>query len=1061
MKTISLIALALCTFAIACNLNDTERPEKWERSTEARLIGQENWTACRTTALTAERAVPEVVCGTPAAAGDADDCGVLKTREDAARALPRAACTNEAIELLESLAPTNTDAEIDLGAAYFLRAQRHDDPLDVFRAYRTLEKTSFVRNGSKELQFNRALVLEAMGLNDDAAKEWTAYLVLDPSSPWATEARQHLTRLASMPEESETARRARAIRPLDAALLRHDTVAIEAAIRAFPQTAERHLYDDLLPDWGRDGSPATLAKARALAEALSRRSGDKFPLAVIEAIDRAAGSPEKTAALQQGHVTYGDARVKKPKSDFRTASQELARGGSPMRMMSDVRAVAYLSLSEAQATLDGTITEATRAGYFSLRATALATRAYALVYDSRYLEALTDYDAALEALKRARDMETMIAMHTRRVGVVRLLGNAEATGKEVLLYMRDLPRVAASGDRHLGLGEAGLMALMPGINDPALALRFQNAELQLSRSQLAEAATDGDRSEAETRLVTALRGRAHIETLLERIAEATQDLDEATRHAPLILDARSRNSVTADLHQVGGDLLLLTKNPQGAIAEFSEAIVASDPKTLQASIYLQRATAYLHANRLYEADSDQRTALDLIRSEEAEILARRRAVDPKGEEFWSTYFSRFQEKYREYIATQIEGGKPDEAFVYAERARAVEPLDQVVTRGRASAELRNVTVRDVQARMPPNTFLLEYCVLTDKTFVWIISRDAHRLLTLPIKRSEIQRWSDNVARAAAVTNVKNLEAAVYPPYELVREPLAAIRAMQPNAPAPHLVFALDGPTNGLPLAALHDPQSQHYLLQQTSSIALDGSAALYVAALDRDRELGPEQRPSILLIGNPAFVDRSHFFGDLGPLPHAVDEVREIAPLYPLSTTLIGAEATIENVERETRGRSIVHIAAHAIPNAGAPDRSQLLLAGSGNASGAVTAQELVKNSALEHTRLVILSACSTAGGGGLTIGAEGLAPLVRPWIAAGVPAVIGSLWNVEDATAGHLLVSFHRQHRGQAKDAAIALHDAQLEMLQTGKTGYSSAMAWGSFQVIGHASAPAESPPP
>ena len=105
----------------------------------------------------------------------------------------------------------------------------------------------------------------------------------------------------------------------------------------------------------------------------------------------------------------------------------------------------------------------------------------------------------------------------------------------------------------------------------------------------------------------------------------------------------------------------------------------------------------------------------------------------------------------------------------------------------------------------------------------------------------------------------------------------------------------------------------------------------------------------------------------------------------------------------------------------------------------------------------MVLSSCSSAGG--LPIGPEGVAPLVRPLIAAGVPAVIGSLWDVEDATAEPLLVSFHRHYR-QGLDAADAMRSAQLEILgNTNKSGHRPALSWAPFQVIGHSTSPFGSP--
>jgi CHAT domain-containing protein len=112
-----------------------------------------------------------------------------------------------------------------------------------------------------------------------------------------------------------------------------------------------------------------------------------------------------------------------------------------------------------------------------------------------------------------------------------------------------------------------------------------------------------------------------------------------------------------------------------------------------------------------------------------------------------------------------------------------------------------------------------------------------------------------------------------------------------------------------------------------------------------------------------------------------------------------------------------------------------------------------LKELQLTKTRLAVLSACSSAGG--TPVGAEGLAPLVRPFVAAGVPGVVGTLWNVSDSRATvDLLVHFHEQYR-QGRDAAQALQLAQQEMIADPLESQHAAWAWSAFQMYGCASSP------
>jgi CHAT domain-containing protein len=167
---------------------------------------------------------------------------------------------------------------------------------------------------------------------------------------------------------------------------------------------------------------------------------------------------------------------------------------------------------------------------------------------------------------------------------------------------------------------------------------------------------------------------------------------------------------------------------------------------------------------------------------------------------------------------------------------------------------------------------------------------------------------------------------------------------------------------------------------------------------------------------------------------------------YRGATVLTHAEATVPRFLAEAKKATIIHFAGHALASPQEPWQSRLLFAPQGGESGELSAQKLMqKLPALERTRLVVLGACSTAGGA--SVGPQGLAPLVRPLIAANVPAVLGSLWNVKDASAKDLLVSFHCHYR-HGDDVATALRNAQLERLRNNDP----AMRWAAFQVVGYA---------
>jgi CHAT domain-containing protein len=236
-----------------------------------------------------------------------------------------------------------------------------------------------------------------------------------------------------------------------------------------------------------------------------------------------------------------------------------------------------------------------------------------------------------------------------------------------------------------------------------------------------------------------------------------------------------------------------------------------------------------------------------------------------------------------------------------------------------------------------------------------------------------------------------------------------------------------------------------YLIER-ASIAVAGSTSLYLYALHRDRELASNAATSVLIVGEPGIDPR---FG-LSPLPFAEAEALELKSfLYKDAETLDGTQATTRRFLAAAKNATIIHFAGHGRANPATPWTSMLFLAPEGADRGELTAWKLLTEASdLAKTRLIVLAACDTASGD--SVGPEGVAPLVRPLIAARVPAVVGTLADVSDATTKDLLVSFHCHYR-HGDDVAVALQNAQRAMLRKTK----SAGAWALFQVVGYADSP------
>ena len=105
--------------------------------------------------------------------------------------------TGEAIGLFEEavrLAPDDPSIRLDLSAALLTRWRAQRAEQDATRARAEAETVLQQRPRDPAALFNHALALEAFDQRA-AARAWQAYLDVDSSSPWAGEARDHLSRM--------------------------------------------------------------------------------------------------------------------------------------------------------------------------------------------------------------------------------------------------------------------------------------------------------------------------------------------------------------------------------------------------------------------------------------------------------------------------------------------------------------------------------------------------------------------------------------------------------------------------------------------------------------------------------------------------------------------------------------------------------------------------------------------------------------------------------------------------------------------------------------------------
>jgi CHAT domain-containing protein len=161
------------------------------------------------------------------------------------------------------------------------------------------------------------------------------------------------------------------------------------------------------------------------------------------------------------------------------------------------------------------------------------------------------------------------------------------------------------------------------------------------------------------------------------------------------------------------------------------------------------------------------------------------------------------------------------------------------------------------------------------------------------------------------------------------------------------------------------------------------------------------------------------------PLRFAVDEVHCIESVWPADTADLLTEqaATREALELLFPAATLIHLACHGEFQPAAPLTSGLKLAGEDR----LTLNDLLGQTTnrLANTRLVVLSACQTAITDTRTLPEEAIG-LPAGFMQAGVPAVIGTLWSVDDASTALLMARFYELTVLQELRPASALREAQ-----------------------------------
>ena len=395
------------------------------------------------------------------------------------------------------------------------------------------------------------------------------------------------------------------------------------------------------------------------------------------------------------------------------------------------------------------------------------------------------------------------------------------------------------------------------------------------------------------------------------------------------------------------------------------------------------------------------------------------------------------------IETLLRNQRPAEAFDYSERSRTralLQMLGNSRLRGgdRSSAEAESLSTSqplrldELRKELPADTTLIVYYVSVYGVRAFLMERDALNAVALPFDRASLDRtvaWATSFRATAGRGMAPEVDDTARGTAEEAFDLL--IRPLRKGIHNRRLMIVPNGDLHYVPFAALRDRGAGRYLVEDyTISYGPSASVLRFLRTKESPIDGGS------LILGNPD--------SGLAALPGSAREATTVARILG-TNALLGARATEDALYRLGGHTDLLHIAAHARYEPAQPLHSYVALAQNPTRDGKLEVLEILSDLDLTGVNLVVLSACRTAAG--KPGGGDDIVGLTRAILYAGSPAVISTLWDIDDEAAASLMEEFYRRLRAGAS-TADALRSAQLAMLHG--QAYEDPAFWAAFTLTG-----------
>jgi CHAT domain-containing protein/tetratricopeptide (TPR) repeat protein len=918
--------------------------------------------------------------------------------------------TSDAVRELGSAAATDAHAASDLAGALLVASERTSRIELAIDALAAADDALRLDPRLAPASFNRALALQRLGFLSEAREEWLRCAKTESGSEWSAEAGAAAAAVTTESDAAGWKRQSSELEHPGAA----DTGTIRRLVQHYPQLARGHGEGVYLGRWAEGNAPA-LAIARAIGEELRRTTGESMLHDAVAAIDGAAADPRRLEGLRNGHLLYRHGRLAfrdhhldEAERKLLQAEEAFRRGGSPMQRVARYYrgAVLYESsrVGEAERLLDDAAASSPeKLGYLALAAQIGWERGLCRMVGGSFTEAARILTTSRDLLAALRETELEATFDLHLAQLASYVGDDEEGWSH---RQRAFVRLSQTGNDY-----------RIAVAADALASSLVRREQWRRAAALATVA-----AAMSTRLQQAeLAAEAF---LLRSAALVPQDLaaraDDDIAAAGLWIAKIGDRSIVARLEAeraVAAAAALRSRNAGAALIELDRAIAFYEQSGHR--IFLPRV--YLDRGRIHRARGDTGGAERDLATGIA--IAEAQREDFPNLEQRAAFFAASRALFVEAAGLALAKGDPSAALEMLERGNGRAVLDAFAAPSRTE---RPLTAPELSDSLAPDAAIVVYALLPDRLAAFVVrDRDVRVVQT----KADPRRINALIARLAAasageLTAIEDAETGLHNALLAPIEPLlSGVRTV---------AVVADSAFDHIPMNLLRS--------RGTGRLAVDDYT--FVEAPSASVAVACSRRPALENITRPLVIASNAFeASDATPLlPAVTAEVRKLNDLWPDANMLAGGAASRAGFLSNAASARLIHFAGHGVDRSGRPSESKLLLA----MHEEITAGAIARLD-LHETRLVVLNACRTAAASGRS---DGVLNIATAFVIAGVPTVIATATNVDDAAAGELAERLHRYLR-DGVEPALALRNVlrdEIRIIGPAK----AATSYGGFATLG-----------